>query len=112
MKLSFVVVGQFLERTDLIMYTFQRPRGDRVGVPIQHAVAMAFERIGHDDQHSDFRRASSTTPVRQKPVRQKPGGQLFGGLLPDLAEVFFQVVSRCQRLVQIQSFLKSKVFVL
>ena len=103
----FVAVGHSLEGSDLVVDTFLRSTGNWIIVPVQDAVAVAIQSIGHGDQDFDSRRASSATPVCQKLCRDG-----FGRLLPDLTEIFFEVVSHRQRMIQGQGFVQSCAFIL
>jgi hypothetical protein len=102
-----VAIGHSLESTDLVVDAFEWSCGNLEVIPVQNPRAMAFQRVGHGPQDPDARGPSSGASVCEEPASDR-----FVGLLPDLTEIFLEIVANHQGLIQSQCFHQSRPFIL
>lgn len=57
-------------------------------LPVEGSGVVAFERVSHCDQGLDSGRAISA-----RPICEESDSNRIGGLLPDLTEIFIQIVA-------------------
>ena len=80
-----------MEEFDFVVGSLQRSGGDRVVVPVEDTFAVDLQRAGELHQLSDAARCGVGDPE----VEDDATGDL-ARLLPDLGEVFLEVVRRRQ----------------
>src|ERR1700729_4369460 len=91
-----------LHRLDLVVRPFQGTGADREVVVRQQTRAATLQCLGHLLKHAYARGLRSPDPVREKST-----GERLARLVPELPQVFLQVVGRRQRLVQLQGLLQT-----
>lgn len=90
-----VTEGSALEELEFVVGSFERAGGDGMVVPIQQAGAVAEEGCGELLQDSDATALSLFGPGRQAAF-----GAGFRGLVPQLPQIFLEVVRGRQRFIE------------
>jgi hypothetical protein len=95
-------VGLPFHGLDLVVGPFKAARANRAVVLGKQTGSVCVQRVGHLMEHGGSRSLGPPGPVVEK-----RGDKSLAWLLPELLQVLFEVVGKCQGFVQLQGLLRA-----